>query len=81
MDDREATQRFTIFNILTSHCGEFLTGDRVEQIRDEIFEEMTTGGCSWAFKPDRLTRAQPDAAPLPTDDEQERDAAQVSSDC
>ena len=29
----------------------------------------------------RLTRAQPDAAPLHTDSEQERDAAQVSSDC
>ena len=62
MDDREATQRFAIFNILTSHCGEFLTGDRVEQIRDEIFDEMTTGGCSWAFKPGRLTRHQ--ARPL-----------------
>ena len=44
-----------------------------------------TGKYEWHECPDpihsRLTHAQPDAAPLPTDGEQERDAAQVSSDC
>lgn len=48
--EREATQQFAIFNVLVTHCGERLTPDIVDKIRDEIVAEMRTGPTAWAFK-------------------------------
>jgi hypothetical protein len=45
------------------------------------FWEHTEGLFRHIAKPGGLTRAEPDAASRPADSEQERDAAQVSSDC
>lgn len=51
---REETQRFVVQTILTSHCMQVLTPDRVEQITAEIVDEMRNGSCAWAFKPHEL---------------------------
>ena len=50
MEDREATQRFTIRHSLIQNCGQTLTPDNVDRIVDEIIDEMQNGACSWAFK-------------------------------
>lgn len=40
MADAEATRNFTIRNIITGHCGECLTPDRVDEIVNEIVAAM-----------------------------------------
>lgn len=50
LGDKNATQKFVIFNTLVSHCWEKLTPDNVEAITDEINKAMREGSCSWAFK-------------------------------
>ena len=49
MSDRQATQDFTIFNVLINHTGKVLTPALVNQIRDEIIKEMREGPCAWSF--------------------------------
>jgi hypothetical protein len=45
-----ATRAFFIRRVLTGHCGELLTPDRVEAIVAQIVAGMETGGCAWAFR-------------------------------
>lgn len=52
MTEREATQAFTIYNILCGHAGEKLTHMNVERIKEEIVKEMREGFTAWAFKPE-----------------------------
>lgn len=47
--DREATQDHAILNCLMEYTGQFLSGDKVEEIWNKIKKEMHTGSCSWAF--------------------------------
>lgn len=51
-NDRLETQRFVIFDALMQHCGETLTPDNLEIIRDDILKEMSEGSCAWAFSTD-----------------------------
>lgn len=48
MTDREATQRFHALDILSAHCGETLTPQRVEQIAEEFYTRFT----EHVFRPD-----------------------------
>jgi len=48
-EDAKETIKFAIFNSLVGHCGEILTTDKIESIRDEIFDELENGACSWVF--------------------------------
>jgi hypothetical protein len=47
--DREATQIFTIRFMLTKHCRETLSPDKIDEMMKEIEEEIKTGYCAWAF--------------------------------
>jgi hypothetical protein len=47
--DREATQIFSLRNILTTHCGQKLTPELLEQIVAEMVLEMRQGPTAWAF--------------------------------
>lgn len=48
-NDAEATRNFEIRNILTAHCGERLTPDKVDEIIRQIEVSMKEGPCAWAF--------------------------------
>ena len=50
MSDAKATRIFEVRNVLTGHCGERLTPDKVDEIVREIEAAMETGGCAWAFR-------------------------------
>lgn len=50
-NDREATQRFTIHNMLVGYCGRRLTADLVDEVSAKLVEETRTGPTAWAFKP------------------------------
>ena len=46
----QATREFEIRNILTGHCGEWLTPDKVDEIVAEIAKAMQSGPCAGAFR-------------------------------
>ncbi len=50
MTDAEATRNFEIKNILTEHCGELLTHDKVDAIAHQIKVAMKDGPGAWAFQ-------------------------------
>jgi hypothetical protein len=58
MSDREATQVFAMRSTLISRCGQILTPSLIEKIVKEMEAEMTSGPCSWAFKPLTLTESE-----------------------
>jgi len=53
MTNREATQEFTIRNVLIGHCGEKLTPDNIDKIAAELMQEVKAGSTSWAFSEDK----------------------------
>ena len=57
-EDAKETIKFTIFNSLVGHCGETLTADKIESIRDEIFDEIESGACSWVFNSEEKTESE-----------------------
>ena len=48
--DVEATQDFVILNRLVTYTGQFLTGDLVEEIYEELKKDMHERPSSWAFR-------------------------------
>jgi hypothetical protein len=67
-EDRTATQEFAVQLILTGHCGEHLTADKIDQILGEITAEMRTGSTAWAFQPGSpQTAAKPRQAEVDPD--------------
>ena len=48
-EDYHETQRFTIWSILVSHCGQILSPDKVDEISSEIKNAMRDSSTSWAF--------------------------------
>jgi len=56
-EDRLATQRFALHDVMVGHCGRELTPATVDEITAELFKEVTEGACSWAFKPEETKDA------------------------
>ena len=50
MTDRQATQVFTVLNILSSHGGEKIHGVLLGTIQGELETAITTGPSAWAFQ-------------------------------
>ncbi len=48
--DRAATQYTGIFGVCVQFCGRTMTPDAVDELRDQLMAEITTGPTSWAFK-------------------------------
>ena len=54
--DAEEAQRFAIFDVLTGHCGEMLSPNKVDVIMAEILHEMREGPCAWSFAKKKTKR-------------------------
>lgn len=50
MNDRQATQIFTIRNILVDYCGYVLSHNVIEDIVSDFKEKTQKGSTAWAFK-------------------------------
>ena len=47
--DAEATREFQIFNILVTYCGQTLTPNKVDEIREAMNRGMKDPSVSWCF--------------------------------